>query len=76
MLFKPRGIADVHHAGLPWEIGLAETHQVLCRNRLRQTVTLETDGKLMSGHDAAVALLLGAEEFGFASMFFLFPEPG
>ena len=60
-------MSSVHHAGLPWEIGLAETHQVLCRNRLRQTVTLETDGKLMSGHDVAVALLLGAEEFGFAT---------
>ncbi len=60
-------MSSVHHAGLPWEIGLAETHQVLCRNRLRQTVTLETDGKLMSGHDVAVALLLGAEQFGFAT---------
>ena len=60
-------LSSVHHAGLPWEIGLAETHQVLCRNRLRQTVTLETDGKLMTGHDVAVALLLGAEEFGFAT---------
>ncbi|MBO7385363.1 MAG: glutamate synthase large subunit [Clostridia bacterium] len=60
-------LSSVHHAGLPWEIGLAETHQVLCRNRLRQTVTLETDGKLMNGHDVAVALLLGAEEFGFAT---------
>ena len=60
-------MSSVHHAGLPWEIGLAETHQVLCRNGLRQTVTLETDGKLMSGHDVAVALLLGAEEFGFAT---------
>ena len=60
-------MSSVHHAGLPWELGLAETHQVLCRNRLRQTVTLETDGKLMSGHDVAVALLLGAEEFGFAT---------
>jgi len=60
-------MSSVHHAGLPWEIGLAETHQVLCRNRLRQAVTLETDGKLMSGHDVAVALLLGAEEFGFAT---------
>ncbi|MBR0514019.1 MAG: glutamate synthase large subunit [Clostridia bacterium] len=60
-------LSSVHHAGLPWEIGLAEAHQVLCRNRLRQTVTLETDGKLMSGHDVAVALLLGAEEFGFAT---------
>ena len=60
-------MSSVHHAGLPWEIGLAETHQVLCRNGLRQCVTLETDGKLMSGHDVAVALLLGAEEFGFAT---------
>ena len=60
-------LSSVHHAGLPWEIGLAEAHQVLCRNRLRQTVTLETDGKLMTGHDVAVALLLGAEEFGFAT---------
>ncbi len=60
-------MSSVHHAGLPWEIGLAEAHQVLCRNGLRQCVTLETDGKLMSGHDVAVALLLGAEEFGFAT---------
>ena len=60
-------LSSVHHAGLPWEIGLAETHQVLCRNRLRHTVKLETDGKLMTGHDVAVALLLGAEEFGFAT---------
>ena len=60
-------MSSVHHAGLPWEIGLAEAHQVLCRNGLRQTVTLETDGKLMSGHDVMVALLLGAEQFGFAT---------
>ena len=60
-------LSSIHHAGLPWEIGLAEAHQVLCRNRLRQNVTLETDGKLMSGHDVAVALLLGAEQFGFAT---------
>ena len=60
-------MSSVHHAGLPWEIGLAEAHQVLCRNGLRQKVTLETDGKLMTGHDVAVALLLGAEEFGFAT---------
>lgn len=60
-------MSSVHHAGLPWEIGLAEAHQVLCRNALRQCVTLETDGKLMSGHDVAVALLLGAEEFSFST---------
>lgn len=59
--------SSVHHAGLPWEIGLAEAHQALCRNGLRQCVRLETDGKLMSGRDVAVALLLGAEEFGFAT---------
>ena len=60
-------MSSVHHAGLPWEIGLAEAHQVLCRNRLRQKVTLETDGKLMTAHDVMVAVLLGAEEFGFAT---------
>ncbi|MBR2823569.1 MAG: glutamate synthase large subunit [Clostridia bacterium] len=60
-------ISSVHHAGMPWEIGLAEAHQVLCRNRLREKVTLETDGKLMTGHEVAVAMLLGAEEFGFAT---------
>ncbi len=60
-------LSSVHHAGLPWEIGLAEAHQTLCRNGLRQCVRLETDGKLMSGRDVAVALLLGAEEFGFAT---------
>ena len=60
-------MSSVHHAGLPWEIGLAQAHQVLCRNGLRQCVRLETDGKLMTGHDVAVALLLGAEEFGFAT---------
>ena len=60
-------MSSIHHAGLPWELGLAEAHQVLCRNRLRQKVTLEADGKLMTGHDVAVALLLGAEQFGFAT---------
>ena len=60
-------LSSVHHAGLPWEIGLAEAHQALCRNRLRQGVTLETDGKLMTGHDVMVALLLGAELFDFAT---------
>ncbi|MBQ8161750.1 MAG: glutamate synthase large subunit [Clostridia bacterium] len=60
-------LSSIHHAGLPWEIGLAEAHQVLCRNRLREKVTLETDGKLMCAHDVAVAMLLGAEEFGFAT---------
>ncbi len=59
--------SSIHNAGLPWELGLAETHQTLLRNGLRSCVRLETDGKLMSGRDVAVAALLGAEEFGFAT---------
>ncbi|MBQ2801909.1 MAG: glutamate synthase large subunit [Lachnospiraceae bacterium] len=59
--------SSIHNAGLPWEIGLAETHQTLLRNGLRNKVRIETDGKLMSGRDVAVAALLGAEEFGFAT---------
>lgn len=59
--------SSIHHAGLPWELGLAETHQTLIRNHLRSRVILETDGKLMSGRDVAIASLLGAEEFGFAT---------
>jgi glutamate synthase (ferredoxin) len=55
------------HAGLPWEIGLSETHQTLLLNNLRGRVTVETDGKLMTGRDVAIAALLGAEEFGFAT---------
>ena len=58
---------SIHHAGLPWELGLAETHQTLIRNGLRSRVVLETDGKLMSGRDVAIACMLGAEEFGFAT---------
>lgn len=54
-------------AGLPWELGLAETHQTLIQNNLRQSVSLETDGKLMTGRDVAIATMLGAEEFGFAT---------
>ena len=61
----PRG--SIHDAGLPWELGLAETHQTLILNGLRAKVRLETDGKLMSGRDVAVAAMLGAEEFGFAT---------
>ncbi|NDJ26812.1 glutamate synthase large subunit [Campylobacter sp. MIT 12-8780] len=57
---------SIANAGIPWEIGLAETHQTLILNKLRDRVRLETDGKLMSGRDLAVAALLGAEEFGFA----------
>ena len=60
-------LTSIHGAGLPWELGLAETHQSLCKNGLREMVTLETDGKLMTGRDVAVALLLGAEEFAFAT---------
>lgn len=59
---------SVQHAGLPWELGLAETHQTLLLNNLRSRVRLETDGKLMTGRDVAIAALLGAEEFGFATL--------
>ena len=58
---------SVKHAGLPWEIGLAEAQQTLIMNGLRERVILETDGKLMSGRDVAIAALLGAEEFAFAT---------
>ena len=60
-------ISSIHNAGLPWELGLAETHQTLLRSGLRGRVRLETDGKLMTGRDVAIAALLGAEEFGFAT---------
>lgn len=59
--------SSIHNAGLPWELGLAETHQTLIMNRLRNKVRIETDGKLMSGRDVAIAAILGAEEFGFAT---------
>ena len=58
---------SIHNAGLPWELGLAETHQTLLANGLRSRVVVETDGKLMSGRDVAIACMLGAEEFGFAT---------
>ena len=58
---------SIYNAGLPWEIGLAETHQNLIMNDLRSKVVIEADGKLMSGRDVLVAALLGAEEFGFAT---------
>ena len=60
-------ISSIHDAGLPWELGLAETHQTLIQNGLRERVIIETDGKLMSGRDVAIAAILGAEEFGFAT---------
>ena len=59
--------SSVHNAGLPWELGLAETHQSLMMNGLRSKVVIETDGKLMDGRDVAIAAMLGAEEFGFAT---------
>ncbi len=60
-------LSSIHNAGLPWELGLAETHQTLVQNGLRNRVRVETDGKLMSGRDVAIAAILGAEEFGFAT---------
>ncbi|MCI8670102.1 MAG: glutamate synthase large subunit [Lachnospiraceae bacterium] len=58
---------SIYNAGLPWELGLAEAHQTLILNGLRNKVIVETDGKLMSGRDVAIAAMLGAEEFGFAT---------
>jgi glutamate synthase (NADPH/NADH) large chain len=60
-------LTSIKHAGLPWELGLAETHQTLVMNNLRSRVTLQTDGQLKTGRDIAIAALLGAEEFGFAT---------
>ncbi len=60
-------ISSIHNAGMPWEIGLAEAHQTLIMNGLRNKVVIEADGKLMTGRDVLVACLLGAEEFGFAT---------
>jgi glutamate synthase (ferredoxin) len=59
--------SSVHNAGLPWELGVAETHQALIESGLRSRVRIETDGKLMTGRDVAIAALLGAEEYGFAT---------
>jgi glutamate synthase (ferredoxin) len=58
---------SIKHAGLPWELGLAETHQTLVLNNLRSRIAVETDGQLKTGRDVAIAALLGAEEFGFAT---------
>lgn len=58
---------SIRNTGLPWELGLAETHQTLVLNKLRDRVVLETDGKLLSGRDVVIAAMLGAEEFGFAT---------
>ena len=58
---------SIHNAGLPWELGVAEAHHTLIQNGLRSRVVIETDGKLMTGRDVAIACMLGAEEFGFAT---------
>ena len=58
---------SIHSAGLPWELGVAEAHRALVENGLREKVVIETDGKLMTGRDVAIACMLGAEEFGFAT---------
>jgi glutamate synthase (NADPH/NADH) large chain len=60
-------VSSIKHAGLPWELGLAESHQTLVQNRLRSRVTLQTDGQLKTGRDVAIATLLGAEEWGVAT---------
>ncbi|WP_025680248.1 glutamate synthase large subunit, partial [Paenibacillus massiliensis] len=62
---SPQG--SIRHAGMPWELGLAEAHQTLMINNLRDRIVLETDGKMLSGRDLAVAALLGAEEYGFST---------
>lgn len=59
--------SSIYNAGLPWELGLAEAHQTLIMNNLRNKVVIETDGKLMTGRDVAIAAILGAEEYGFAT---------
>jgi glutamate synthase (NADPH) large chain len=60
-------LSSIKHAGIPWELGLAETHQVLVMNDLRGRIRVQTDGKLATGRDVAIAALLGAEEFGFST---------
>jgi glutamate synthase (NADPH/NADH) large chain len=60
-------LTSIKHAGVPWELGLAETHQVLVKNDLRSRVILQTDGQMRTGRDVVIASLLGAEEFGFAT---------
>jgi glutamate synthase (ferredoxin) len=60
-------LTSIKHAGLPWELGLAETHQTLVLNNLRDRIAVEADGQLKTGRDVAIAALLGAEEFGFAT---------
>ena len=61
-------ISSIHSAGLPWELGLSETHQTLLKNKLRARIRVQTDGQLKTGRDVVIATLLGAEEYGFATM--------
>ena len=60
-------LSSVQHAGMPWELGLAETHQTLLLNNLRSRIVVEVDGQLKTGRDVVIGALLGAEEFGFAT---------
>jgi glutamate synthase (ferredoxin) len=60
-------LTSIKYAGAPWELGLAETHQILVKNKLRDRIVVQTDGQLKTGRDVAIACLLGAEEFGFAT---------
>ena len=60
-------ISSLKHAGLPWELGVAETQQVLVQNKLRDRIVVQTDGQLKTGRDVVIAALLGAEEFGFST---------
>src|SRR5262245_30562275 len=60
-------LTSIKHAGIPWELGLAETHQVLVQNNLRSRIIVQTDGQLKTGRDVIIAALLGAEEYGFAT---------
>ncbi|MFP6583499.1 MAG: glutamate synthase large subunit [Candidatus Hydrogenedentota bacterium] len=61
-------MSSIKHAGLPWELGLAETHQVLVENDLRSRIRVQTDGQMKTGRDAAIAFLLGADEVGYATL--------
>jgi len=61
-------LSSIHHSGVPWELGLAETHQTLVLNGLRDRIAVETDGQLRTGRDVVIAALLGADEFGFATL--------
>ena len=61
-------LGSIKHAGLPWELGLSETHQVLVENNLRSRIRVQTDGQMKTGRDVAIAFLLGADEVGFATM--------